>query len=542
MAVVTNPIRRAMRARKLRRLLALRRAWQEIVDGPDPDAVSRLASDLSLVPLPLPRWQSRLSGLPADLDAAVETSLRQSVLVSLYPVIQPALLLLVSGRAADLPIPAAWRGELARRGLPLRNGLSSLRFGASAMLGLARGMRQVLRTLVAASGGSLRAAPATPYDVAVQLPAGFLRPMPADPRTVFVDWLAERSATRPLWLHTEAPRTAVPGRDVVISPLPDFPDIRSRIAFGLASARLCLGAGIALLTGRPELAVLLGETIQLAHARAVGPRHLARTYVFENSRWFLRPLFTRWAAREAGSQAVLAFYSTNMDECIRLSPRPTCFVPGYQGMDWDRYLVWDDHQADLVAAWGHGRDRADIVGPIPLTDCDAALPAIPPDSMAIFDVAPFAPARLASLGLVPEYYRDTIAARFLDDIREAALRLGVTLVLKQKRERADRGPPLYEAAISRMLAAGHVIVLDPRISATRVIAACRATVSMPFSSPSLISAAQGKPAAFYDPTERLVASQRQAHGLPVIRGRDALDGWMRSALRGVTDDKSGGNE
>lgn len=511
------------------------------MDGPDPDAASRLAAELSLVRLPLPIWLFRLSGLPPRLDTGLETALRQTLLTQLYPQIMPGLMLLATGRAAALPIPAGWRAPLVARGLPLRHRASAVACGTMAVTGLARGIRQIFRTLFSASTGRLRKAPDAPYDVAAQLPANFLRPRPRNADTMFVDWLLRDAPAGGFWLHSDTPAAAGPGRDLVASPLPDFPGLRARAAFGLAAARLSLGAMIGLLLGRPEPALLLPETVLVAHARAVGASRLARRYVFENSRWFLRPLFTRWAAAEAGSQAVLAFYSSNTDECLRLrpSPRPASFIPGYQSMDWDRYRVWDDAQADLLAAWGHDRDRAEVMGPIPLTDSETPLPAIPGPSLAVFDVAPFSPARLAVMGLVPEYYRDAIAAQFLEDLREEAQSAGITLVLKQKRERKQMGPPRYESAVRRMIDAPHAIVLDPQISATRVTAACTATISMPFSSPSLIAARDGRPAAFYDPTSRLIASPRQTHGLPMIYGRAALRQWLDGIAKTATTGENG---
>lgn len=517
-----------LRRRHLRRTFALRRAWQEVIDGADPDAASRLAAELSLVRLPLPIWLFRLSGLPASLDTGVETALRQTLLTQLYPQLLPGLLLLATGRPAALPIPPGWRALLIARGLPLRTRTSALACGTMAVTGLARGIRQILRTLRSASTGRLRKAPDAPYDVAAQLPASFLRPHPRNADTMFVDWLLRDAPAGGLWIHSDTPAATAPGRDLVAAPLPNFPSLRARAAFGLAAARLTLGAVAGLLLGRTEPALLLPETVLLAHARAVGPRRLARRYIFENSRWFLRPLFTRWAATEAGSQAVLAFYSTNTDECLRLRPstRPPSFIPGYQSMDWDRYGVWDDDQADLLAAWGHDRSKAEVMGPIPLTDSETPLPAFPGPSLAVFDVAPFSPARLAVMGLVPEYYRDAIAAQFLDDLREEAQSAGITLILKQKRERKKIGPPRYEAAVRRLIDAPHSVILDPQISAARVTAACTATISMPFSSPSLIAARDGRPAAFYDPTSRLIASPRQTHGLPMIYGRSALRQWL----------------
>lgn len=540
-SILANSFQHTMRRRHLRRSMALRRAWQEVIEGPDPDSASRLAAEISLIRLRIPRWLFRLSGVPASLDEGVETTLRQTLLTLLYPEILPGLLLLVSNRPAALPIPCGWRKTLRSRDLPLRSLPSSLAYGFIAVTGLARGIKQIFQTIHLASIGRLPKAPDAPYDVAVQLPASFLRPLPQNADTVFVDWLLRSAPEGGLWLHSGTRAPADAGRELVASPLPDFPNLRAIAAFVLLAARATLGAVIGLLVARPEPALLLQETVLLAHAQTVGTKRLARHYIFENSRWFLRPLFTRWAAAEADSKAFLAFYSTNTDECLRLNPsiRAPSFIPGYQSMDWDRYSVWDEYQADLLVAWGHDRGAAEVMGPIPLTDCISPVPTIEGPSLAVFDVAPFGPARLAAMGLVPEYYQDAIAAQFLDDLREEAHVAGVVLILKQKRALKRMGPPLYEAAVQRIVDADQTVVLDPQISAFRVTAACTATISMPFSSPSLIAVGAGKLAAFYDPTSRLIASKRQTHGLPMISGRIALRQWLEQVSSTVNTEKTG---
>lgn len=527
-AILSTSFRPWLRRRHLRRALALRRAWQQVMDGPDPDIASRLASELSLVRPPVPKGLLRLSGLEDGLHAAVETTLVQILLVGLYDRVQPGLLLLVTGGRTNLPIPPAWREHLKKRSIRIDDAACARAFALQGLLGLARGAKQVLRSLRQTTDGFDENDHGEPYDVAVQLPTGFLRAGPSDPSTSFVAWLQQTAPTGRIWLHSDTRGPALAGRRIVGSPLPRLPGPGAKLVFSLRSLRLMLAAAAGILLGRPELACILPETVMLAHARCLPPQNLARTYLFENSRWFLRPLFSRWAHLAAGSNAVLAFYSSNNDECLRLGPtsRDPSFSPGYQSMDWDGYLVWDDHHAALVKAWGHGDAEIGIVGPIPLTDSDTALPPIPDRSLAVFDIAPFSPARLATMGLVPQYYREAIAARFLDDLREQAAAQGFTLVFKQKRERKRIGTPRYDAAVRRLLDAPHAIVLDPQISATRVTAACAASISMPFSSPSIIAAHQGRPSAFYDPTGRLIASRRQAHGLPVLAGPEALRTWL----------------
>jgi polysaccharide biosynthesis PFTS motif protein len=116
------------------------------------------------------------------------------------------------------------------------------------------------------------------------------------------------------------------------------------------------------LRGRWWHAALLGQAAQAAQMRLQEPGAGAGDYLFHNSGWFNRPLWT-YEAASSGSRIIFYFYSTNC-ELFERPGIPTPLNYGWQAMDWPHYLVWDDHQADFVrAAAGEGA-RTAIVGPI----------------------------------------------------------------------------------------------------------------------------------------------------------------------------------
>lgn len=530
----------ALRKRRLRRLLRLRRAWSQVAAGPDPDRVSRLADRLSLTAVPWPVGVGRLIGLPEGLDGAAERAVRQNLLLGLYTELMPGIMSTLSGRPEAIGVPASWRRSLADDGLVIPPFRSRLRYARTAAVGWLRGVRLMLRTLGAAVRGDLEPAPPVPYDVALEFPATLVPVPTATADVALLPWLAAQGNTGPFWVHTATDRPLAEGLRKVVSPLPAFPGPIALARFAVTMTWTCMVTAAAAAAGRPEPALILPELVRLTHARCVGSSRLARSYLAENSRWFLRPLFTEWAREAAGSEAVLAFYSTNNDECLRLSPTiEPSFVPGYRSMSWDRYLVWDEHHADLVGAWGHAPAKARTVGVVPMLDSLAPLPDFPLRSVAVFDVAPFLPAMLAQMGLVPSFYTGKIAADFLLDIRDACAELDATMIVKQKRSRRKSGPPIYEAALGALLADPVVQTLDPSVGAARVAQKTLITLSMPFSSPSVIASQLGRPSAYYDPTGLLVHGRRQRHDLPVLAGPAVLLSWLEEALDNAQRDSSG---
>lgn len=531
--VIKAWVKRRRQARAMPRLLALRRSWQEVMDGPDPDQVTRLSEEVSHVSLATPAWLLRLAGIPSQIEVQIDICTRQYLLAAtLYTELQPSVLLATTGRPTGIALPRAWRHYLEVKGLRFNTAASAAGYARVVALHGLRGLATAGRTLAASLRGKLREAPGGPYDVLMTLPASLLSRGGNGPRESFVGWIADRAGSDTLWIATSAPLPALPA-NCHFTPftLPRLTGI-GHARFVLLVARAFAAAILGLVVGQPALMLLMRDLVQLAHARSVGAAGLARSYTAENSQWIHRPLYTVWAERVAGSKAQLLFYATNMDESIRYGSRhgaPT-FLPGYRIMSWSDYLVWDRHHADLVAAWGHKPDRIQVVGTVPLTDSGSAIPPLPARSIAIFDVAPFKPARLARIGLVPAYYNATVAVDFLQQCHSAARNLGGTLVLKQKRDIGSHAHAIYRLETDRLKAASDVIILDPGISAVRLVEMCDAVISMPFSSPSLFGREAGVPAALFDPTGAILASERQRHGLPLLRGEPELRQWLNNVL------------
>lgn len=280
--------------------------------------------------------------------------------------------------------------------------------------------------------------------------------------------------------------------------------------------------------GRWWHAVILSEAAIAAQIRQQPPSALARDYLFHNSGWIYRPLWTYEAERH-GARIIFYFYSTNCESLKRPDGYPlqaNC----WQVVDWPLYLVWDTWQAAFVQRAVGPTANVVITGPIWFSTSPENVPHIPSAAVAVFDVQPYRASRYVILGEPFEYYTPATANSFLVDIQSAIGAVGGALVLKRKRDIGGLLHPRYALLLDRLAASDTFIGLNPNISAVPVIERCEVVVSMPFTSTALLGRHLGKPSIFYDPHGVVQGDDRAAHGIPVITGRAELQRWLSSHL------------
>jgi polysaccharide biosynthesis PFTS motif protein len=280
-------------------------------------------------------------------------------------------------------------------------------------------------------------------------------------------------------------------------------------------------------------AVLLGEAASAAHARFLPPKSLAAVYMFHNSGWIYRPLWTYEAERK-GSKVAMYFYSTNC-EPFKLKGGYSPMHYGYRAMNWPRYLVWDNYQADFVRRATECRSQLDIVGPIWFQGASKKIDVSGEFAVAVFDVTPYRTVRYCTLGLDSEYYTASVLTSFLEDIESVVRRYQGVVVWKQKRNVGRSAHPYYRHLLKRVEANAGILMIDTEVSAISVIRVCDVSISLPFTSTALIARDLGKPSIYYDPIGFIMKDDRAAHGIPVISGRDALESWVEGHILKTVD-------
>jgi polysaccharide biosynthesis PFTS motif protein len=295
------------------------------------------------------------------------------------------------------------------------------------------------------------------------------------------------------------------------------------LSYGLWGAS---AAGISLLQalrGRWWHALLLGECAHAALVRLSPRERLAHDYLFNNSNWLYRPLWT-YEAQGRGSRILFYHYSSNLEGFKRRDGYRPHFT--FAMMSWPHHLVWDEAQADFIRRNQQRPATAEVVGPVWFADSSEPMPPVGAGAVAIFDVPMFRTALLPVIAEDDIYYTPETCSAFLRDASAACRANGVPMVWKRKRAIGKMAHAEYRELISRLDKYGDVLLVPPSISAFRVIEACAMVISMPFTSTALIGRHLHKPSCYYDPSGKLFRDDRGAHGIPILQTREELAAWI----------------
>ena len=311
-----------------------------------------------------------------------------------------------------------------------------------------------------------------------------------------------------------------------VRPLMRFGSLARFITWGIGAS---LSATWDFLRGRWWHALLLNQAAIAAQVRMQDPERLAKDYLFHNSDSIYRPLWT-YEAERRGARITFYFYSTNNERFKRTEGYPP-LTYGFQAMNWPHYLVWNESQADFVRRAVGDTVNISIVGQIWFATSVEEMPTFSGQGVAVFDITPTRSSLYQTLGLDFEFYVPGTCIPFLHDIQQVTKDAGYVMLWKRKRKLKNESSfahPAYITFAETLSEAKNVIIVDPDISANRVIEASKLVISMPFTSTALIARELGKPSCYYDPTGLIQKDDRAAHGIEVISGPEELASWLKA--------------
>lgn len=518
-----------------KRLFRLVHAAKFVQNSSDPFRNVAMASALETTPLDLP------SGAFASLkkvglkEAALDCLRQRLVATLIYRQVIPQLLLHLHDPKArlSLGLPKAWRNKMALLGVSLSPVGSDAKWALWLVIFYLHGARSGLQVLKWSLLRRLPPAETSSYAVLMSLNKNNLPQRSAQPAYDFVSWYRASPMCSPevrtVWTHL--PKSGSTSRDQhgVRTPyfFPRLDGLAAHCRFAAVLLSLFAKTFLKWVRGEWWEVVLLEQRVHCEYARLLDPEDFARFYVFNSAHFALRPLWS-YLAEAAGSSIDFCFYATNIETfgTSPLHPRP--YWPGYQGMTWKRYGVWDSYQADLIHALGHRGEPTVVLGSVGFTDKDWPRQQIPRACVAVFDVTPQRIASLALRGIPQPYYTAALAIRFLEDVDEVLANEGLKMLYKKKREIGKISAAGYRRRLAATLNKDHVVAVDPDIAPQHLIAEALAVISMPFTSTALIGRSLRKPTVFYDPLGVLVGEYRLAHGIPVIGSKLELLAWLRS--------------
>ena len=523
-----------------KRLRATMRGYRALKAASRLGVIGEVKHDLTEAPIRDCVGKFSVAVLGAAAGSA-DLALRQYLLIQLGGVNLNRMLLMAAAnprKSIAYPMPRDWRRIVEQHGFRVSEWRCALYWGAYVFGMWGYGTIRTFRIMLEGPRfGATRKCDGTRYAYFLDLSAANLPSSAERPSHDVVSWYAQWSGRNPAISAVRhgvlsAPRIEVAGLDVSPqkSPLPPLAGGREISAYLRWSLSAIVRSAFDALRGRWWHAVMLSHAAVAAQARHVPDDTLATTYLFHNSGWIYRPLWTYEAERK-GSEIVMYFYSTNSEPFKRADGYPPMYY-GYRAMNWPRYLVWDDYQADFVGRATAGAAQHDVVGPIWFQGHAEDVPEAPGFSVAVFDVTPTRSSWYRILGLDTEFYVSETVNAFLEHVWQAASQHQGRMLWKRKRNIGRTAHPRYRACAERLGTADNVVLVDPAVSAMKVIEAATATISLPFTSTALLARQLGKPSAFYDPTGSVQTDDRAAHGIPVLSGPAELDAWLRVQRQG----------
>lgn len=318
----------------------------------------------------------------------------------------------------------------------------------------------------------------------------------------------------------------VAGKEVIplSSPIPSLTRMGSVISFAFWGLLVILTAFIDLIRGHWWHALLFMESCRAKATSIADQRELAREYLFHNSSWIYRPLWT-YEAQRRGSRILFYFYSTNVEGFKQAGGYPPDYI-GWETSTWENFLVWDHYQDDFLKRSLKKNANIYVVGPIWFESGVEELPAFSLNSIAVFDVQPFRDALYNTLGIPFDYFIPTHCNQFLNDIYESLQVTNTSLVLKRKRNIGKLIHYRYRNLLSQLEKHPNFISLDPDTAVHQIVENCKAVISMPFTSTALIAERMGKPSIYYDPSGLIQKYDRGAHGIKIVSGQKELEAWL----------------
>ena len=311
-----------------------------------------------------------------------------------------------------------------------------------------------------------------------------------------------------------------------LAPVKGVPKTLRLFLWGCVAAALCL---FDMLRGHWWSPLMFGPCVQAFIAKHQPT--FAIDYLFNNSN-SRKPLWL-YEAEANGAKSTFYFYSTNCDS-FKTRDGYQSTPAYYRNMNWSRYLVWDQEQADFVRRCVGNQAKTEIVGAVWYADSSAILPNPTSRTVAVFNVRPRRKSIYVELGDSLEYYTPAVGIKFLNDIYEVAAKHDWTMAWKEKRglpqKISKHIAKSYKSACRSLASCQNTLIIDPDLAAARLIERSALVISMPFTSTALVARDLGKPSYYYDPSGIIQKDDRAAHGIPIISGFDRLQEIFTSKI------------
>ena len=299
-----------------------------------------------------------------------------------------------------------------------------------------------------------------------------------------------------------------------------------RMKYLLWGLRVGFMSLVDLLRGRWWHALLFSQAVMAKRVALSSEGTLPAEVWFNHENYRFRPIWS-YEAEVRGVKSYLYFYSVN-NQTVQPAGHEISISGYWHLMNWPRCLVWNSHQKEILQQYINMEIEYVPAGSVPYTDTNEELTPLSSPAIAVFDIPCYGNEITFALGQAYKYQKNHVVETFYNDIINAARANQLLVCTKQKPGRKKSHlTAKYLRLLKKLEQSSNVYAINAGIAPHRLIMVTQLTISLPYSSTSVIAKALGKPACFYDPTGLLPEITIFSHGIRVIRSPKDLSDWIR---------------
>ena len=260
----------------------------------------------------------------------------------------------------------------------------------------------------------------------------------------------------------------------------------------------------------PFLAVIGKDFACHAAVDLLNRKNILSSVVFTNSNYTAQPLWS-YCFPKSKFDSHMVWYSMNVIPMKYKRDMLDWPMPNYRHVKVKTHWIWTEFYKNYFDEIGMVGEK-EVVPPVLwyLTD-QGEKGNFPVDSinLVVFDVTPIDPVYIDEMGLAGVYYDYNTMSKFILDIVEVAKEISsandkkVRVFLKSKREFHRIHDKKYIELLSSLEKAGEIFIIPHSDNLFRLVSETDMSITIPYSSPPLISSFCSRPAVYYDPTSEL---------------------------------------
>jgi polysaccharide biosynthesis PFTS motif protein len=203
---------------------------------------------------------------------------------------------------------------------------------------------------------------------------------------------------------------------------------------------------------------------------------------------------------------------------------------GYKLFTWNNYIGWSKKQLNWISKQVNNKAIKLIDGDYVPFEGENIVITNPKKIISVFDVSPCDPFYYALLGLKNNPYTLNYCMKFIKDIIDVTKKLDCVVMIKSKRFSTilDKNYHNFLSKIEK--SNSNVFIINSVVSAQSLASVSKCVLSMPFSSPALISKRMNIPSVYYDPSSLLNNCLYQNSEVSLLKKKLTLRNWIKSNL------------